>query len=148
MREKQIEQKLVRAVKALGGMAPKFISPDHIEKSMRKGNYIMHERDLEQRLRIEIRARGGLALKFISPSMVGVPDRLILLRGGRVWFVEMKAPGRVPTPKQLKVHKMLRELGFQVLVLDSIQAVDEFLERVGDDSSGRGMRHLHEEGRS
>lgn len=27
MREKMIEQKLVRAVKAMGGIAPKFISP-------------------------------------------------------------------------------------------------------------------------
>ena len=90
----------------------------------------MLERDLEQRLRQAITIKGGLALKFVSPSMVGVPDRLILLKGGRVWFVEVKAPGRKPTPKQLKVHKMLRELGFQVLVLDSIQAVDEFISRV------------------
>lgn len=27
MREKQIEQKLVRAVRAVGGLAPKFVSP-------------------------------------------------------------------------------------------------------------------------
>ena len=27
MREKQIEQKLVRAVRAVGGIAPKFVSP-------------------------------------------------------------------------------------------------------------------------
>jgi hypothetical protein len=43
-------------------------------------------------------------------------------------FVELKAPGKKPTPGQLREHARLRELGFRVEVLDSIEAVDNFVE--------------------
>jgi hypothetical protein len=43
-------------------------------------------------------------------------------------FVELKAPGKKPTPGQLREHARLRELGFRVEVLDSTEAVDNFVE--------------------
>ena len=47
---------------------------------------------------------------------------------GRAIFVELKAPGKKPTPAQLRDHARRREMGFRVEVLDSIEAVDRFVE--------------------
>ena len=59
-----------------------------------------------------------MAVKFVSPGLDGMPDRLALLPGGRMAFVEVKAPGKKPRPLQEARHRMLRRLGFKVYVLD------------------------------
>ena len=78
----------------------------------------MREKTIEQKFREAVKAAGGLALKFASPGFDGVPDRLALLPGGRMAFVEVKAPGKKPRPLQLARHRQLRQLGFKVYVLD------------------------------
>ena len=60
----------------------------------------MREKEIEQKFTLMARRTGGLALKFVSPGMSGMPDRLVLLPGGRMAFVEVKAPGRAPRPLQ------------------------------------------------
>lgn len=62
----------------------------------------MREKDIEQMLTREVRKRNGLALKFTSPGVNGVPDRMVLLPGGRIAFTELKAPGRKMRPIQIK----------------------------------------------
>lgn len=84
----------------------------------------MRELDLERRVVARITALGGMAYKFASPSRRGVPDRLCLLPGGRVVFVEVKAPGRKPTALQQAEHERLRALGFDVRVVDSLDEVE------------------------
>ena len=78
----------------------------------------MREKTIEQKFRAAVKAAGGLAVKFASPGFDGVPDRLALLPGGRMAFVEVKAPGKKPRPLQLARHRLLRQLGFKVYVLD------------------------------
>lgn len=78
----------------------------------------MREKTIEQKFRSAVKAAGGLAVKFASPGFDGVPDRLALLPGGRMAFVEVKAPGKKPRPLQLARHRQLRQLGFKVYVLD------------------------------
>ena len=78
----------------------------------------MREKTIEQKFREAVKAAGGLAVKFASPGFDGVPDRLALLPGGRMAFVEVKAPGEKPRPLQLARHRQLRQLGFKVYVLD------------------------------
>jgi hypothetical protein len=90
----------------------------------------MRERDIEAYLRDQIKRLGGIAYKFVSPGNAGVPDRLVLLPAGRVAFVELKAPGKQPTPLQLRQQKRIRNLGFQVLVIDSKAGVDGFIKGV------------------
>jgi hypothetical protein len=87
----------------------------------------LRENIIEEYLRNKVKAIGGKAYKFVSPGNSGVPDRLVLLPGGRSIFVELKAPGREPTPIQLLQHKKLRALGFTVLIIDSKEKVDEFV---------------------
>lgn len=88
------------------------------------------EKTIEARLRREIRAAGGLALKLVCPGFTGMPDRLILLPGGRVIFAETKDSGKTPRPRQRRVHDLLRALGFPVYVPDSPTAVDELVREV------------------
>ncbi|MDR3565554.1 MAG: VRR-NUC domain-containing protein [Negativicutes bacterium] len=86
----------------------------------------MLESTIEKYLRRYVEKLGGCCWKFVSPGNDGVPDRIVLLCG-RVIFVELKRPGEKPRPLQLKRHAQLRELGFEVTVLDSIIAVDLFI---------------------
>ena len=84
----------------------------------------MRERKIEQRLVELVKLAGGTAYKFTSPGRAGVPDRLVLLPAGKLFFVELKAPGKKPTAKQSYEHAKLRALGQTVLVVDSLDACD------------------------
>ncbi len=90
----------------------------------------MREKSIERKLVKMVSAMGGLALKFVSPGMAGVPDRLVLLPGGKIAFVEMKAPGEKPRPLQRLRHGQLRDLGFRVYVTDSQEQIVEMLEEI------------------
>ena len=82
------------------------------------GGVLAKEKIIEQKFRAAVRAAGGVAVKFVSPGLDGMPDRLALLPGGRMAFVEVKAPRKKPRPLQQARHRMLRRLGFRVYVLD------------------------------
>jgi len=79
------------------------------------------EKAIEKKYRESVKKRGGLALKFVSPGFTGVPDRIALFPGGQIEFVELKAPGKKPTLRQMAVHDQLRKLGFSVRVVDNLQ---------------------------
>ena len=73
------------------------------------------ERDIERKLRVNVERLGGRCLKWVCPGWSGVPDRLVLLPGGRICFVELKRPrGGVVAPLQSKWRAWLEKLGFTV----------------------------------
>ena len=77
----------------------------------------MLERDIERWLVRQVRRLGGEAFKFTSPGNDGVPDRLILLPGGDVWFVELKREGGITSSiQEYQIHR-LREIGANVSVI-------------------------------
>ena len=78
----------------------------------------MRENEVEKQFVEAVRAAGGEALKFTSQSMNGVPDRLVLLLGGKCAFVELKAPGKQMRILQRKRRLQLEELGFPVFCVD------------------------------
>ena len=90
----------------------------------------MKEKTLERMLVRAVKQSGGLALKFVSPGMAGVPDRLVLLPGGKIAFAEMKAPGEKPRPLQRLRHEQLRNLGFRVYVVDANEKIGEMLDEI------------------
>lgn len=94
------------------------------------GKRKMRERDVEKRLVEDVKKRGGEAYKFTSPGRSGVPDRLILLPGGRMGFVELKSPGEKPRPLQEKVFSHLRKLGYRVEIVDSCERIGEALDGI------------------
>ena len=75
------------------------------------------ESQIEHHLVQRVEEIGGLCLKFVSPGRVGVPDRIVILPGGEVIWVELKAPGGKVSPAQARMHKRLRELTQEVRVV-------------------------------
>ena len=72
------------------------------------------EKDIEQKLRKMVEKHGGACLKWVCPGWSGVPDRIILLPGGRVIFVETKRPkGGTLSELQKWWAKKLIDLGFR-----------------------------------
>lgn len=87
----------------------------------------MTEKELDLMLVKEVKSRGGRAFKFISPGINGVPDRLVLLLGGKAGFVEVKAPGKNMRPNQIKRKNELESLGFLVYCLDDPGQIETIL---------------------
>ena len=72
------------------------------------------EREIEKKLRDMVKQCGGLCLKWVCPGWAGVPDRLILMPGGRAVFIETKRPkGGVLSKRQEKWGEKLVGLGFE-----------------------------------
>lgn len=90
----------------------------------------MREKTIEKKLADAVKAFGGLAPKFVSPGFDGMPDRIVLMPGGRMGFVEVKAPGKHPRPLQEARHRLLRQLGFQVYVLDDASQIGGILDGI------------------
>lgn len=88
----------------------------------------MLEKTIEAALIKRVKALGGMAEKFTSPNKHSVPDRIVTLPGGRIIFVELKAPGKLPTELQLRDHAKRRALGCDVRVIDSIEGCNAFSE--------------------
>lgn len=90
----------------------------------------MREKQIEQKLVQAVRKIGGMCLKFVSPNFDGMPDRLILLPGGKIAFAELKAPGKKPRPLQLARHKALMKLGFRVYIIDRMEQIGAILDEI------------------
>lgn len=90
----------------------------------------MREKAIEKKLVQEVKVIGGIAPKFTSPGFDGMPDRIVLLPGGHMAFVEAKAPGEKPRPLQLARHRLLRGLGFRVYVLDDERQIGGILDEI------------------
>ena len=90
----------------------------------------MLERELEAKFCRRLRQAGAMPLKFVSPGKMGVPDRIVLAPGGRVFFVELKRPGGKARPIQRRVMEEMGSLGFMVHVIDSLQGVEAFAREV------------------
>ena len=97
----------------------------------------MREKSIEKHLREEVEKLGGKAFKFSSPGNAGVPDRIVII-SGLVRFVELKRPGKDLRPIQKFRKNQFEKLGAEVLVIDTIEKVDEFIEICTSRLSGRG----------
>lgn len=94
----------------------------------------MREKYIEQKLVQAVKSMGGIAPKFTSPGFDGMPDRLILLPGGKIAFAELKAPGKKPRALQLARHRLLRRLGFKVYAIDRLEQIESVLDEIREES--------------
>ena len=94
----------------------------------------MREKEIEMKLAKAVRDMGGICPKLVSPGFDGMPDRMALLPGGRIAFVEVKAPGKKPRPLQEARLKTLRGLGFRAYVLDAAEQIPGVLKETGGDT--------------
>jgi hypothetical protein len=90
----------------------------------------MLEKELERKLVKGVREAHGMCRKFVSPGWNGAPDRLILLPGGRIYFVEMKRPGGALRPLQRHRQKELQALGFTAIKINSEEELNIFLKEI------------------
>jgi hypothetical protein len=91
----------------------------------------MLEKDIEKLFRDEIKKAGGKAYKFTSPGNDGVPDRIVMLPGGRIVFVELKTDtGKLSRLQELQCRQ-IAELGQTVRVLHGLAEVRDFFLEFG-----------------
>jgi len=95
----------------------------------------MRERDIERHLVERVKALGGEVRKVVWQGRRGAPDRLVMLpfdarafksQDFTIW-IELKASGVKPEAYQLREHERMRKMGQRVVVIDSIEGVEELL---------------------
>lgn len=95
----------------------------------------MRETTVEKHLRKRVIAAGGLIRKMIWPGHRGAPDRLVVWPAcsecpqNNLDFIELKRPGGRLDEHQAREHAKLYGLGCSVITLDSIEAVDAYIEQ-------------------
>jgi hypothetical protein len=82
----------------------------------------MLEKDIEQRVSDYAKRLGWRSMKFTSPNRRSVPDRIFTRFPAHIIFIEFKRLGMTPTKAQWKEILTLREEGFAVFVVDSVEA--------------------------
>lgn len=93
---------------------------------------MVREASIEGYLRDRVRGAGGLCVKLNPAGLVGIPDRLVLLPGGRIVFVEVKKPrGGVIGKAQFVWRDRLIGLGFAHRFAFTREDVDELMEVFG-----------------
>lgn len=85
------------------------------------------EKAIERYLVEQAKLNGLPCLKYSNPNMVGYPDRLLVLPGGGVIWVELKSRGRKPTKIQQLRMAELSEMGHTVRVIDNKADIDELI---------------------
>lgn len=88
----------------------------------------MNEKMIEARLRDGVKALGGVAYKWVSPGNAGVPDRIVVLPGGIVHFIELKRKGGKPTRMQKAQIARLRALGADCAIVYGLAGVESYLD--------------------
>ena len=81
------------------------------------------EKDVEKYVEAYAGNLEGLACKFTSPQRRSVPDRLIVLPGNCIFFIECKSEGEEASTAQKREHERLRRRGAFVYVCDTQRAV-------------------------
>ncbi len=94
-------------------------------------NTMMRERDIEQLLVREVRKNGGRAYKFISPGNDGVPDRIVLMPDGKIYFVELKTLHGKESALQHAQRRRISELGQIVFVVYGLKGLADFFKATG-----------------
>lgn len=90
----------------------------------------INEKILERKLVAAIKERNGLCIKLLCDQLIGLPDRMCLLPGGLIIFVEVKTTGQKPRKCQLAIHDKFRALGFRVEVIDTIEKLNNLIENI------------------
>lgn len=85
---------------------------------------------IEKYLKKRAAKLGGVALKIVPTGRAGFPDRLVIIPPGQLYFAELKTPEGALSPIQRVIHRRLRAMGVEVVVLHDRDAIDRWLNSV------------------
>lgn len=88
------------------------------------------EKLVERKLVELVKINNGLCIKLLCDQLIGLPDRLCLFPNCKIVFVETKTTGQKPRRIQVFMHNKLRNLGFRVEVIDTVEGVNEFINSI------------------
>lgn len=100
------------------------------------------ESSLELFFRKRIRLLGGMAIKLV-PTEAGLPDRLVIMPGGRVYLVELKTEYGTVSPIQQVYHRRLNQVGMPVYVLYGQEDILDWLRDMFDQEYEQDRRTLN-----
>ena len=99
------------------------------------------EKDIERWLGIQLKKLGCIYMKFISPGNDGVPDRIVVLPGGSVIFVELKdKKGVLMANQRIQVARLRKQGALVFVITGMIEAklfVDDMERVIHEISSAR-----------
>lgn len=91
---------------------------------------MMSESKIEKYLNERVQTCGGITRKWTSPGRVGVPDRIVIFPGNRVYFVEVKTETGKLSVRQERERDELRSMGCNAIVVYGTGGVERFLHSV------------------
>ena len=97
----------------------------------------MREKDIERIIVEGVRRLGGCAYKWVSPCRDGVPDRIVALPGGLIWFVEVKADQGRLSERQRYQLQQLESFGFSTEVVRGEVEAIQFVQKLQRLKEGR-----------
>lgn len=104
-------------------------------KKPKEGVGMKIEKDIERYLTKKVEKLGGQSLKWVCPGNSGVPDRIIILPGGLLYFVELKRPKGGTVEKLQKLWgQHLAHKGQIVFIIKNKAEVDAFIDMLEDTS--------------
>ena len=95
-----------------------------------KNKVIESEKVIERKLVEAVKANGGMCIKLLCDNLLGLPDRMVLMPHSKIAFVELKTTGQKPRRIQVFMHNKLRNLGFRVEVIDTVEGVNNFINSI------------------
>ena len=105
------------------------------------------EKNIERWLGNQLKKRGCIYMKFVSPGNDGVPDRIVVLPGGGVIFIELKATtGKLMANQRVQISRLRKRVAL-VFVLtgkrDAELFVDDIERAIHGLSSTRVSKHCN-----
>lgn len=99
-----------------------------------KKETVNSEKVVERKLVELVKINGGMCIKLLCDQLIGLPDRMCLFPGHKIVFVELKTTGQKPRRIQVFMHNKLRNLGFRVEVIDTVEGVNNFINSIKYDA--------------
>lgn len=91
---------------------------------------IESEKVLETKLKNGVEKMGGYCIKILCTHLTGLPDRLCLLPGGKIFFAEIKTTKKKAKPMQRVWSARFKKIGFDVFLIDTSVQIKKILENV------------------
>lgn len=105
------------------------------------------EKDIERWLGNQLKNLGCIYMKFVSPGNDGVPDRIVVLPGGSVIFIELKATtGKLMANQRVQISRLRKQGALVFVITGMIEAklfIDDMERVIHELSSTRVSRNSY-----